>query len=175
MENDPNLFWFGCVLWLVSIWLIFSLRRSEKGKSAKGKDTTAAMEELRQECLRLQAQLQQQSKQLETDFQNATFSQLQTLLTNYPSIRKMTEAKPDLPAKNLVSLFTPLDNVLTSWGYEKIGNAWEKVAFNPQLHQPDSSDITEGELVYIRFVGYRKGDRILSPAKVSRTLPGARD
>jgi hypothetical protein len=39
------------------------------------------------------------------------------------------------------------------------------------LHQPDVEDITEGELVYIRFVGYREGERILAPAKVSRTLP----
>jgi hypothetical protein len=76
-----------------------------------------------------------------------------------------------LPAKNLVALFTPLENLLKSWGYEPIGTPWEQAPYNPQLHQPDVSDITEGELVYIRFVGYRDADRILSPAKVSRTLP----
>ncbi|MFB2917208.1 MULTISPECIES: nucleotide exchange factor GrpE [Aerosakkonema] len=182
MVNDPNLFWFGCVLWLVSIWLIFSLLRSDEAKSEQENDTAAEkrfqaeaanekIEALRQECLRLREELQQQSTQLKAEFENATFSQLQTLLTNYPSVRKMTEAKPDLPAKNLVALFTPLDNVLASWGYERIGSAWEQVPFNPQLHQPDTNDITEGELVYIRFVGYREGSRILSPAKVSRNLP----
>ena len=174
MDNDSNLFWFGWVLWLAIVWLIFSLRRSEKVKSTNNKANDAAIAELQQECLRLREELQQQSKQLQADFQNATFSQLQTLLTNYPSIRKMTEAKPDLPAKNLVSLFNPLDNVLASWGYEKIGSAWEQVPFDPQLHQADSSDITPGEMVYIRFVGYRQGDRILTPAKVSRTLPGSK-
>lgn len=166
MANDPNLFWFGCVLWLVSILLIFSLFRSTKSSAKSGNE-----EQLRQECLRLREELQQQSKHLQGDFQNATFSQLQTLLTNYPSIRQMVQAKPDLPAKNLVSLFTPLDNILKSWGYEPIGSPWEQVPYNPQIHQPDSNDIVEGELVYIRFVGYREGDRILSPAKVSRTLP----
>ena len=85
----------------------------------------------------------------------------------------MVEAKPDLPAKNLVPLFTPLDNVLASWGYEQIGSPWEQVPFNPQLYQADTNDIAEGDLVYIRFVGYRNGSRILSPAKVSRTLPMA--
>lgn len=170
MENDPDLFWFGCVLWLVSTVLILILRREDKVASPKDSNA-AVMEELRQECLRLRSELQQQSKQLKSDFQTATFSQLQTLLTNYPSVRKMTEAKPDLPAKNLVSLFTPLDNVLANWGYERIGYVWEQVPFNPQLHQPDKDDIAEGELVYIRFVGYRQGDRILTPAKVSRTLP----
>ncbi|NEQ27289.1 MAG: XRE family transcriptional regulator, partial [Microcoleus sp. SIO2G3] len=80
--------------------------------------------------------------------------------------------KPDLPAKNIVSLFTPLDNLIETWGYERIGQAWEQVSYNPQLHQADASDIEVGELVYIRFIGYKEGERILCPAKVSRTLPG---
>lgn len=138
-------------------------------------DTTNTNEiaELRQQCLRLREELQQQKTQLTTDFRNATFEQLQTLLTNYPAARKMAEAKPDLPAKNLSALFTPLENLLKNWDFEMIGSAWEQVAYNPQLHQPDVEDITEGELVYIRFVGYRNGERILTPAKVSRTLPGS--
>lgn len=130
------------------------------------------IDELRQQCFRLRSELQQQKTQLTIDFRNATFEQLQTLLTNYPAARKMAEAKPDLPAKNLSALFTPLENLLTSWDFEMIGSAWEQVAYNPQLHQPDVEDITEGELVYIRFVGYRNGEQILTPAKVSRTLPG---
>jgi hypothetical protein len=108
------------------------------------------IEELRQQCFRLREELQQQKIQLTDDFRRATFEQLQTLLTNYPAARKMAEAKPDMPAKNLSALFTPLENLLSIWGF----------------------DITEGELVYIRFVGYRDRERILVPAKVSRTLPG---
>lgn len=129
------------------------------------------IEELRQQCLRLREELQQQKAQLTADFRRATFEQLQTLLTNYPAARKMAEAKPDMPAKNLSALFTPLENLLSSWDFETIGSAWEQTAYNPQLHQADVEDITEGELVYIRFVGYREGERILAPAKVSRTLP----
>lgn len=133
---------------------------------------TTEIAELRQQCLRLRSELQQQKTQLTTDFRNASFEQLQTLLTSYPSARKMAETKPDLPAKNLSALFTPLENLLKSWDFEIIGSAWEKVAYNPQLHHPDVESITEGELVYVRFVGYRDGERILIPAKVSRTLPG---
>ena len=129
------------------------------------------IEELRQQCSRLREELQQQKTQLTTDFRRATFEQLQTLLTSYPAARKMAEAKPNMPAKNLSALFTPLENLLSSWDFETIGSAWEQVTYNPQLHQPDVEDITEGELVYIRFVGYRDGERILAPAKVSRTLP----
>ncbi|WP_293149235.1 MULTISPECIES: XRE family transcriptional regulator [unclassified Microcoleus] len=129
------------------------------------------IEELKQQCFRLREELQQQKTQLTADFRRATFEQLQTLLTNYPSARKMAEAKPNMPAKNLSALFTPLENLLSSWDFETIGSAWEQVAYNPQLHQPDVEDITEGELVYIRFVGYRDKEQILAPAKVSRSLP----
>ena len=99
-------------------------------------------------------------------------TQLHSLLTSYPTVRAIVKTKPNLPAKNLVALFKPLDNLLANWGIETIGKPWEKAPYNPQLHQSDSQDIEEGELVYIRFIGYRQGDRILSPAKVSRTLPG---
>ncbi|NEP43087.1 MAG: XRE family transcriptional regulator [Okeania sp. SIO2H7] len=129
-------------------------------------------EELRRECGRLRDRLQQQKAEITADVRESTFQQLQSLLTNYPSIRPMTEVKPNLPAKNLVSLLAPLDNLLESWDYEAIGKPWEEVSFNPQLHQADSDEIAEGDLVYIRFVGYRNGEKILAPAKVSRTLPG---
>lgn len=131
------------------------------------------IEELQQECARLRDRLQQQSTEITADMRYLTFQQLQSLLTNYPSARQMVQAKPDLPAKNLTSLFTPLENLLESWGYSVIGSAWEQLPYNPQLHQADADDIAEGELVYVRFVGYRNGDRLLCPAKVSRTLPAA--
>lgn len=173
--DEPNLFGFGLVLWVVIILLGFSFFRSPRdAEDSEINELISAsreIEELRQECLRLRSQLQQQSSQVVDDLQNNTFSQLQSLLTHYPSVRQMVKAKPDLPAKNLISLFIPLDNMLKNWGYEPIGSPWKQVPYNPQLHQSDSDDITEGELVYVRFVGYRDGTRILSPAKVSRTLP----
>lgn len=107
------------------------------------------------------------------DIQDHVFTQLQTLLTNYPSARQMVQANPALPAKNLVALFTPLDALLQQWHYEAIGQPWQRVSFNPHLHQPDDPTLQPGDTVYIRFVGYRQGDRILCPAKVSRTLPQA--
>lgn len=239
---DPNLFWFGCLLWLggtalvlslfaseaqthenvqskseqllytrlselgISSWKALqqksgltpqSLRRVRRGDIGQLKlnelqqlaaalnwsieemlhisgvlsSSLMEIEQLRQQCLRLREELQQQASQVQTDERDSAFEQLQTLLTNYPTARKMAQSKPDLPAKNLVALFTPLENLLNSWGYESIGKPWEQVPYDPQLHQPDTEDIAMGELVYIRFVGYRDGDRILSPAKVSRTLP----
>uniref|UniRef100_B8HXB1 HTH cro/C1-type domain-containing protein n=1 Tax=Cyanothece sp. (strain PCC 7425 / ATCC 29141) TaxID=395961 RepID=B8HXB1_CYAP4 len=129
-------------------------------------------ESLRQEGQRLKQQLADQSQRLTKELQTQVFQQLQSLLTNYPSVSRMSQAKPDLPAKTLVSLFTPLENLTRSWGYEPIGSVWEQVPYDPQWHQPDVADLAVGEPVYVRFVGYRQGDRILCPAKVSRTLPG---
>lgn len=127
-----------------------------------------------EEFTRLQQEMEQQQANLIEQHRRSTFQQLQTLLVGYPSASKIAQAKPDLPAKNLTAMFTPLDNLLKDWGYEAIGPVWSEVAYNAQLHQPDSSDIQPREMVYIRFVGYRQGDVILCPAKVSRTLPVAK-
>ena len=138
-------------------------------------DTEQKIKDLEIQCQRLREELKQQSQQLQTDFQQETFTQLQTLLSNYPTVKKMALAKPELPAKNLISLFTSLDSLITNWGYTAIGETWKQVNYNPQLHQADSDDIQEGELVYIRFIGYQNGDKVLYPAKISRTLPSGFD
>jgi hypothetical protein len=106
-----------------------------------------------------------------TAFQRHTFEQLQSLLVSYPSARHLATQNSSFPARNLVALFTPLDQMLQQWGYEAIGEPWQAVPFDPQLHQPDAADIQPGETVYIRFIGYRKGAEIFCPAKVSRSLP----
>ncbi len=131
--------------------------------------------DLTQQCQRLKQDLETQSEEITTDVKNITFELLQSLLTSYPTAKVMIKVKPDLPAKNLLALLKPLDNLLTYWGIETIGKPWEKVPYNPSVHLPDHPDIMPGELIYIRFVGYRHGELILTPAKVSRTLPGKKD
>lgn len=173
--TDPNLFWLGNVLFLGIVLFLLTQLGSKSSKSvepnASASVSSQHIQDLQQQCLRLREELQQQQAQLTADFQMATFEQLQTLLTSYPSAQKMAQAKSDLPARNWVALFTPLDNLLHHWKIEAIGTAWEQVAFDPQLHQPDVDDIVLGEAVYVRFVGYQQGEQILCPAKVSRTLP----
>ena len=131
----------------------------------------AQINNLKQQCVRLRSQLETQSFQSQQDANFTAFEQIQSLLTQYPTVRCMTEAKPELPARNLIGMFTALDNLVKFWGYQAIGNPWDQVAFTPQLHQGDVGDLELGELVYVRFVGYQSSDRILVSAKVSRTLP----
>jgi hypothetical protein len=173
--DNATLAWFGGMLTVVVSGFVLSLvgrshtasTQPSAAKTDSGLDPIA----LQQQCLRLRAELEAQKAQLTTDFQVATFEQLQPLFTNYPSARKMAEAQPDLPARNLSALFTPLENVLADWHIDPIGTAWAQVPYDPQSHQPDCADLIPAEPVYIRFVGYRQGDRVLCPAKVSRTLP----
>jgi molecular chaperone GrpE (heat shock protein) len=127
--------------------------------------------ELNQQCQRLREELKTQTMQAQADAIAGGFEQIQTLLTQYPSVKKMVESQPDLPARNLVALLTSLENLVKFWEFESIGKPWEMVPYDPQIHQSDVADIQTGESVYVRFVGYQKGDRILIPAKVSRTLP----
>ncbi len=136
--------------------------------------------ELQLECMRLEQELQQQEKQLKHQVKTEIFQELQTLLINYPSLIKIADVNPDLPVKNIISLFNPLENIINKWGYEPIGKVWEQVEYNPHIHQSDNENLTAGELVYIRFVGYKQSDlhgdiweyKNIIPAKVSRTLPG---
>ncbi|NJO85575.1 MAG: helix-turn-helix transcriptional regulator, partial [Synechococcaceae cyanobacterium RM1_1_27] len=104
-------------------------------------------------------------------FQTESFRTLQLLLTQYPSACKLAQTQPDLPAKNLVALFRPLETLMVDWGIQPIGQVWEAVDFDPVLHQPDQGSMMAGDPVFIRYVGYRRGEQILCPAKVSRTLP----
>ncbi|MDX2215994.1 MAG: hypothetical protein SFY66_22205 [Oculatellaceae cyanobacterium bins.114] len=179
--SDSSLVWFGSVLSVGSVLFVLGiLGKSTRQTSLKQASPPVApqsdldqVRSLQQQCLQLRHDLQQQQTQLTSDWQDATFEQLQSLLTSYPTARKMAETKPDLPAKNLVSLFTPLENLLQTWEIEPIGSPWEAVPYDPHLHQPDTDALVAGEPVYIRFIGYRQGDRILCPAKVSRTLPGS--
>lgn len=131
-------------------------------------------EELRQECLRLRQQILEQRTQELRNWQQQTFRHLQMLLTSYPTACQRALENSDLPAKNLVSIFRPLDTLMANWGIEQIGHPLAATPFSPQEHQGDAPDLVVGDPVYIRSVGYRQGKEILCPAKVSRTLPGGK-
>jgi predicted RNase H-like nuclease (RuvC/YqgF family) len=137
-------------------------------KRAKLEEEIAA---LTQQCQRLRDELKTQAAQVRADAIAGGFEQIQTLLTQYPSVRKMVENQPDLPARNIVALLTSLENLIKFWECQSIGKPWDLVEYDPQIHQSDVDDIKVGESVYVRFIGYCKDDRILIPAKVSRTLP----
>jgi len=156
-----------------------ALESNQDQYSRLNQDLSQKIEELTDQVFNLK----QKNSQLDQEYQNLpsqisrtidkeNFEQLQALLTNYPTAKMMIKFKPDLPAKNVISLLKPLDNLLSYWKISSIGHPWQKVKFDPQYHQPDSDDINEGDFVYIRFVGYSQENNVLVKAKVSRFLPG---
>jgi molecular chaperone GrpE (heat shock protein) len=176
--QSPDLTGFSWFIIGLAVLVAIGFRsrvNSTQPHSTQAEPTTSTgasqLDELKHQCLQLRRELEQQKRELTQDLQVSTFETLRSLLINYPTATQIAQSTPDLPAKNLTALFTPLHTLLHDWGIEPIGAPWQRVVFDPIYHQPDAGDIEAGESVYIRFVGYRQGDRILCPAKVSRTLP----
>ncbi len=116
--------------------------------------------------------LEQLPTQLESNWQAESIELLNDLLISYPTAKLMVELKHNLPSKNIIALLKPLELLLQQWQIETIGQPWRKVTYNPNIHDCGEENISEGESVYVRWIGYYQGDRVLIPAKVSRKLPG---
>lgn len=141
------------------------LRQYQTDARNQIKDLSAKCEDLNQKLDKLPAELQ-------SSWQQELFTSLQYLFLNYPIAKMVAKLKPNTSIKNFISLLKPIDDLLTQWQIESIGKPWEKVSFNPEIHYSEEEKLTPGEEVYIRLVGYKQGEKILTLAKVSRQLPG---
>ncbi len=130
------------------------------------------IENLSVKCQELNQQLEQLPSGLQTNWQEELFTSLQYLLVNYPIAKMVAKLKPNTSIKNFIPLLKPIDDLLKQWQMESIGKPWEKVSFNPEIHYSEEEKLTPEEEVYIRLVGYKQGEKILTKAKVSRQLPG---
>ncbi|NJO80013.1 MAG: nucleotide exchange factor GrpE [Cyanobacteria bacterium RM1_2_2] len=124
-------------------------------------------EELQREYQRLQTQLVQQQETLRQEFQQASLQILESWLLQFPTAAYAVQQNPQLPASRLLPLLRPLEQLLQSWGIESIAPVGTEVAFDPQWHQLMEGTANPGEMVKIRYAGYRQGDKLLYRAKVS--------
>ncbi|MBD2099469.1 helix-turn-helix domain-containing protein [Leptolyngbya sp. FACHB-261] len=131
-------------------------------------DTELSIElaSLRSEYERLQAQLQSQQQDLEQQFRTQTLQALESLLLQWPTAAYAATKNPQAPAKNLLPILRPLEQLLSDWGIEPIGEVGSETAFDPQLHQLEGA-AQPGDSVRVRYVGYRQGDTLLYRARVS--------
>ncbi len=111
------------------------------------------------------------SAKVETIPSDGLLDRLLPLLIQYKTLQRIIEVNPYLPALELIPLLAVLDSVANYCHLEPIGEVWQQVEFNPQYHQPDNAQIQPGQLVYVRYIGYRTGNKIHVPAKVSLHLP----
>jgi transcriptional regulator with XRE-family HTH domain len=103
----------------------------------------------------------------EWEFKLATLDRLESFLTYYPTAKQAALDRPDFPATKLIPLIAPIETLMAEWGVETIGQVGENCPYHPQWHEPISGHPQPGEMIKIRYVGYRLGDRLLFRARVS--------
>jgi molecular chaperone GrpE (heat shock protein) len=127
---------------------------------------TAQVRALKQEYERLQQRLESQQSEIRQAVQLDAIAQIESWLLQWPTAVNAVQQNDTLPASRLLPLVKPLEKLLQSWHITRIGEVGETVAYDPQLHQPMSGVLQPGDLVSIRNVGYRQGEKLLYRAKV---------
>ena len=136
-------------------------------KKPKENDSANALESLRQEYQLLQQQFDQQKDNLHQEFQQESLQALESWLLQWPTAVAIIQKNPQLPAERILPLIKPIEQLLQKWGLEAIAQVGENVAYDPRRHELIKGTAEIGELVKVRYVGYRQGDRLLYRAKVS--------
>ena len=98
---------------------------------------------------------------------------LESLILQLPTIVNAVENNPELPAKKLLPLLKPLEQLLQHWGITVIGKVGEIIPFNPQEHElidTMENDDQDSFSVKVRYVGYRYQEKLLYRAKVCSIL-----
>ncbi|WP_421657522.1 nucleotide exchange factor GrpE [Leptothermofonsia sp. ETS-13] len=155
----------------VSIAELLEIFIPSKDQSREGKpqnsQLTYELENLRQEYNRLQQQLLQQKQALQQEFQQSSLQVLESLLLQLPTAAYTAQQNPQVPAVKLLPLLKPLERLLQEWGIEAIAEVGSEVVYDPQQHQLMEGFAEAGDLVRVRYTGYRQGDKLLYRAKVS--------
>ena len=131
--------------------------------------SSSAIADLREEYKHLQQKLETQKQELRSQFERETIQQLESLLLQLPSAAHAAQNNPNMLAKNILPLLRPIDALLQKWGISVIGSVGAEVSYDPQKHQlmEGSSEIDDGELAIVRYVGYMQGEKLLYRARVS--------
>lgn len=129
----------------------------------------ADLTQIKREYQRLQARLEHQRQELMQEFQQSSLQVIESWLLQWPTAAHKAQANLQLPAVKLLPLVRPLDKLLQQWGVEAIAPVGAELAYDPQLHQLLEGTAQPGDLVQVRYTGYRQGDKLLYRAKVSQT------
>ncbi|MEW6494045.1 MAG: helix-turn-helix domain-containing protein [Cyanobacteriota bacterium] len=133
--------------------------------SARGE--AASVEALRQEYQRLQQQLEQQKEILMQEFQQSSLQVLESWLVQWPTAAYAAQQNQQLPAVRLLPLVRPVEQLLQEWGVEAIASVGDEIPYDPHFHQLMEGIAQPGEIVKVRYTGYRHGDKLLYRVKVS--------
>jgi transcriptional regulator with XRE-family HTH domain len=121
----------------------------------------------RQEYQKLQQEMTQLQQALLVEFQQASLETIESWLLQWPTAATAVRQNPQLPASKLLSLVEPVEQLVKHWNVSTIATVGEELAYDPQNHQLMKGVAQAGELVKVRYVGYKQGDKLLHKAKVS--------
>ncbi len=146
----------------------FSSQPSVPERVASEPELSPQIINLKKECDRLQLLLQQQQSLLQQQFQQSSLQLLESLLLQFPTAACKARENPQLPAINILPLVEkPLEKLLQQWGVEAIAPVGAELPYDPRFHQLMDGNAQTGEIVKVRYTGYRQGDKLLYKAKVS--------
>ena len=121
---------------------------------------------VQQEYQQLQQQFQQQRNTLQSEFQLESLQTIESFLTYFPTAKHAATNNPDFPASKLVPLLGSIDRLIQSWGVTVIGKVGSPVPYDPRWHQLVAGTASPDQLVTVRYVGYRQGEKLIFRAKV---------
>ncbi len=120
-----------------------------------------------QEYQRLQKTIEQQKETLEIEFQTASLQAIESWLLQWPTAVAAIGKNPELPAERLLLLIKPIEELVSHWGVEALYSVGEELPYDPQWHELTKGDANPGDMVQVRYVGYKQGGNLLYKAKVS--------
>lgn len=149
----------------------FGIVESEppSGESDGAATRTQALE---QEYQRLQDQMERQKAQLHQQFQQEVLAAIEPWLLQWPTVVHAVDKNPDLPASRLVPLVQPIQALLEQWNITAIAPVGSEVPYDPQTQQLMAGAASPGDLVRIRYAGFKQGETLLHRAKVSLVSAG---
>lgn len=125
------------------------------------------VENLKQEYQRLEAEIEQQKEELELKFQQDSIQKLESWLLQWPVASAAAKNNSHLSASKILPLVKPVEKLIAAWGVETIGSVGQETAYDPQWHQLMEGTANSGDLIRIRYSGYRHHNKLLYRAKVS--------
>lgn len=123
-----------------------------------------------QEYQRLEEKMENQKNTMEQKFQEASLQTLESWLIQWPTAIAAILKNPELPAARLLPLVKPIERLVKKWGIEKIDFVGKELPYNPQCHELMKGVAKPGDMVRVRYVGYKQKERILYKPKVSLVI-----
>ena len=127
----------------------------------------SALTACRQEYQKLQQEMSRLEAELTQQFQQQSLETIESWLLQWPTAATAVRRNPQLPATRLLSLVEPVEELVEQWNVSTIATVGEELAYDPQQHQLMKGIAQPGEVVKVRYVGYKQGDKLLYKAKVS--------